>query len=280
MTLLDRLRSPDPLVAVELRPPRAALEQGLTLEAWMAMHRAVTRLVMQDTALYLTDNAVGAKEEENLHHLGANLESDVPKGLICPFLTLKHTLEYCLWYVDRAVAAGHTALTVLGGDRTVGRARCLPHAYRLRGQIRQRHPALALGGWANPYRDAAAQVGYLLDAGAAADFYLTQIVSDHDLEPVARVAEEARRRGLALPGVHGVFYYRSANPKTLRTLVRFMPVPAAEITRDFERGLTANEICAATIRALRGLGLRHVYVSNLSPDDAPERLQAIRALVG
>ena len=280
MTLAARLSEPEPLIAVELRPPRAELEQGLSMDSWMAMHRALSRLIRRDTALFLTDNAVGAREEENLHHLGCNLEEDVPKDRICPFLTAKHTLEYCLWYVDRAAAAGHSALTVLGGDRTVGAPRCLPHAYLLRQKIRQRHPDLALGGWANPYEDAGAQVRYLLDDGVTADFYLTQIVSHHDLTPVERFREVAADRGLALPGAFGVFYYRSANPQTLATLARFMRVPAAEITRDFERGLTADEICARTIRALRDLGIRHVYVSNFKPDDAPERLERIGALVG
>jgi hypothetical protein len=280
MTLAERLRATEPLIAVELRPPRAELEQGLSMDSWMAMHRALSRLIRRDTALFLTDNAVGAREEENLHHLGCNLEEDVPKDRICPFLTAKHTLEYCLWYVDRATAAGHSALTVLGGDRSVGAPRCLAHAYLLRQKIRERHPTLALGGWANPYDDAGAQVGYLLDAGVTADFYLTQIVSHHLLGPVERFRAEAERRGLDLPAAFGVFYYRSANPRTLATLARFMRVPAAEITRDFERGRAADEICARTIRALRDIGIRHVYVSNFKPDDAPERLEAIRALVG
>jgi hypothetical protein len=44
--------------------------------------------------------------------------------------------------------------------------------------------------------------------------------------------------------------------------------------------LRADEICARTIRALRDLGIRHVYISNFRPDDAPERLEAIGGLVG
>jgi hypothetical protein len=72
-----------------------------------------------------------------------------------------------------------------------------------------------------------------------ADFFLTQIVSHFDLAPVERFHTEAVERGLGLPGAYGVFYYRSANPKTLATLARFMRVPAVGITRDFERGLSA-----------------------------------------
>ena len=29
-----------------------------------------------------------------------------------------------------------------------------------------------------------------------------------------------------MPGIFGVFYYRSANPKTLEMLKQFLPVPA------------------------------------------------------
>jgi len=277
MTLLERLRDPRPLLTVELRPPRAALEQGLSMDAWMGMHRAVRRLLRSDTALFLTDNAVGTREEENLHHLGANLEPDSPFERICPFLTCKHTLEYCLWFADRAAELGHSALTVLGGDRQVGAPRCVPHAHLLREKIRARHPDLALGGWANPYRDAAEQARYLAAASACTDFFLTQVVSHHDLAPVERFL--AATRGLALPGLFGVFYYRSANPRTLAALARFLPVPAEALTREFGGGASADEICARTIRALRDLGATRVYVSNLDPETAPERLAALRALV-
>lgn len=242
------------------------------------MHRAVKRLVAKDSVLFLTDNAVGAREEENLHHLASNLEEEVSFDRICPFLTTKHTLEYCLWYADRAAGRGHQAIIVVGGDKTTGPERCVPHAYLLRQRIKQRHPGLALGGWANPARDAKGQVAHLLDAGAAADFYLTQIVSHHRLEEAEAFVREAGR--LAIPGVFGVFYYRSANEKTLRNLARFLPVPVEEVLRDFASGLTADEICARTIRAVHGLGVTRVYVSNLRPDDAPERLDAIRSLIG
>lgn len=279
MSLLARLNAPERFLTVELRPPRAMLAQGLSMDAWMGMHRAVRRILRDDTALFLTDNAVGAREEENLNHLGGNLERDVPFGRICPFLTCKHTLEHCLWFADRAVALGHTALTVLGGDQSVGAPRCVPHAHLLRQQIRERHPELALGGWANPHRDALAQVGYLMADDVCADFYLTQIVSHHDKGRVAAFVEEADRRGLAIPGVFGVFYYRSPNPKTLAALSNFLSVPAEAITREFGEGASADEICARSIRALKELGITRIYVSNLLPDDAPERLSAIRALV-
>ncbi len=279
-TVLERLRDDTPLIALEMRPPRAHLPPDQTMDAWLAMGSAVRRLAQRDTVLFFTDNATGASEEENLHHLVSNLEQ-LERLRLCPFLTTKHSLEHCLWFADRAAQDGHTALTVLGGDPHRGPPRCLPHSDALRRKIRQRHPALALGGWTNPHRDAAAQASFLIGTDAAADFFLTQIVSHHDLAPVERFVREAQARGLSIPGVFGVFYYRSANPETLALLQQFLPVPAAEIRRDFEeRKLAADEICARTIRALRGLGVRHVYVSNLKPDDAPQRLAAIHALLG
>jgi 5,10-methylenetetrahydrofolate reductase len=279
-SFLERLRSADPLIGVELRPPRADLGHASSMDAWLEMHSAVGRLAGQDTALFFTDNAVGTHEEENLHHLVSNLEEYVARMRICPFLTTKHSLEYCLWFAARALDDGHSSLTVLVGDRSVGPARCVPHSNLLRQRIRERHPALALGGWANPHHGAEEQVGYLLSADATLDFYLTQIVSHHQLEALERFVETVKRRGLEAPGIFGVFYYRSANPSTFRMLSDFIPVPAEQITRDFlERGLSADEICAETIRALRGLGIDNVYISNLKPDHAPERLSAIRELV-
>jgi hypothetical protein len=83
-----------------------------------------------------------------------------------------------------------------------------------------------------------------------------------------------------MPGVFGVFHYRSPSPKTFKMLANFIRVPERQLARDFgERGLSADEICGATIRELRALGGRHVYVSNLRPDGTSRRLAAIRSLV-
>ena len=87
--------------------------------------------------------------------------------------------------------------------------------------------------------------------------------------------EEARRRDLPWPGIFGVFFYRSANPDTLQKLARFFPVPAEEITREFERGDAPEEICARTVRALLDVGVERVYLSNLGFRRAPDRLEAV-----
>ena len=112
--------------------------------------------------------------------------------------------------------------------------------------------------------DASRQVDYLADDCFSAEFYLTQIVSHLNIGPVERFVMETRTRGLeTLPGMFGIFYYRSANPKTLETLRSFLPVPVEGLTREFADGATPEEVCARSIRALADAGARAVYVSNL-----------------
>jgi 5,10-methylenetetrahydrofolate reductase len=278
MTLREALASERPVVAAELRPPRAELRAAASMDAWIDTYHAVRGLTRGGTYVFLTDSAVGSREEDNLRHLVINLGTDVPRSRVVPFLTCKHPLEYCLSYADRAQQHGFDALVVLGGDKSVGEPRCVEHAWQLREQVRRRVPGLALGGWANPHRDPAGQVGHLLDEHAHAEFYLTQIVSHHSRAHVAGFLDEAARRGLALPGLFGVFYYRSANPRTLSALSQFLPVPVEELSREFAEGLTPEEICARSIRALSEAGVRHFYVSNLPIDRAALTLQRIVAL--
>ena len=278
--LLDNLRAGRPVVAAELRPPRAELQTAASMDAWIDTYHAVRNLTRTGTFVFLTDSAVGSKEEDNLRHLVINLGSDVPRSGVVPFLTCKHPLDYCLAYADRARDQGFDALVVLGGDKSVGAARCLEHAWQLRREIRARVPSLSLGGWANPHAAAAAQVGHLLAEEATAEFYLTQIVSHHSLAQVEGFLAEAARRGLSLPGLFGVFYYRSANPKTLNALGGFLPVPIDALTAEFAAGATPEEICARSIRALTDAGVRHFYVSNLPVHRAAHTLQRILDLAG
>ena len=250
------------------------------MEAWIDTYHAVRGLARLGTLAFLTDSAVGAREEDNLRHLVANLGDDVPRERVVPFLTTKHPLDYCLAYADRAWEHRFRSLVVLGGDTAVGPPRCVGHGWQLRRLIRARQPGLRLGGWANPHADAAAQVGYLLDVDVSADFFLTQVVSHHDLPAVERFLEDADRRGLRLPAMFGVFYYRSANPRTLAALARFLPVPREALAREFASGASAADVCARSVRALRQLGARHVYVSNLPVGQAAATLRTIRALAG
>jgi len=234
-----------------------------SVDTWIDLHHSIRKLVRGDTVVFLTDNAVGQSEEENLQHLATNLAEHVDASKIVPFLTCKHSLEYCLMYATRAVSQGIEAVTVLGGDASSGMSRCLPHAQDLRWALRKRIPSLQLGGWANPHRDAVEQVDFLLRQEYTAEFYLTQIVSHHNIGVVERFLAEVDRRNVPYPGVFGVFLYRSPNPRTLSKLSRFFPVPVREITRDFESGMTPEAICARSIKALRDVGVGRVYVSNL-----------------
>jgi hypothetical protein len=248
------------------------------MDAWIDTYHAVRSLTRRDTPVFLTDSAVGLKEEDNLRHLVINLGSDVPRSAVIPFLTCKHPLDYCLAYADRAHQHGFEALVVLGGDQNVGPPRCVEHAWQLRDQIRRRVPDLTLGGWANPHGDCASQVGHLLDEHANAEFYLTQIVSHHSQAGVERFLSEGARRGLAAPGLFGLFYYRSANARTLSILSGFLPVPVEELKREFAGGATPEEVCARSLRTLTAVGARHFYISNLPLGRADLTLRRILAL--
>jgi len=245
------------------------------MNAWIDTYHAVRRLTRQGTYVFLTDSAVGAEEEDNLRHLVTNLGQDVPRERIVPFLTSKHSLDFCLSYAERAHQSGFPALVVLGGDKSVGPPRIVEHAWQLRRQLRDRDRTLTLGGWANPYGDTDRQLDYLSDPNFSAEFYLTQVVSHHEIEPVARFIDAVARRNLTIPGLFGVFFYRSANTRTLNALKDFLPVPVEGLTREFSEGATAEDVCARTIRALMDAGATHFYISNLPISRAQQVLGLI-----
>ena len=268
------------VVAVELRPPRAELEAAEGMDAWIDTYHAIRSLTRQDVRVMLTDSAVGAQEENNLRHLVTNLGDSVGRHKVIPFLTTKHSLEFCLAYADQAVHNGFPSLVVLGGDKHVGRARSLEHAWQLRRLIRRRHPGLELGGWANPIANPARQVDFLLHHEVNADFYLTQIVSHHQVDEVRAFLDAGRDHGLTMPGVFGVFYYRSANPRTLEMLSQFLPVPVEQLKAEFAAGATPIDVCARTIRSLINIGARHFYVSNLPAKKTAATLATILQIAG
>ena len=268
------------VMAVELRPPRAELESAEGMDAWIDTYHAIRSLTRHDVRVMLTDSAVGAQEENNLRHLVNNLGDTVGRHQIIPFLTAKHSLEFCLAYADQTAQSGFPSLVVLGGDKHVGRPRCLEHAWQLRQLIRARHPELELGGWANPTANPDGQIEFLLDPRVSADFYLTQIVSHHQADKVGAFLDAGRQGGLEMPGVFGVFYYRSANAKTLEMLSQFLPVPVEELKQEFAAGATPIDVCARTIRSLIDLGAKHFYVSNLPAKKTAATLNAILEKAG
>src|SRR5680860_469739 len=89
-------------LTVELRPPASDRSGSETMDAWIDTYHSVRQLVRKKRFLFLTDNAVGAAEEENLAHLGSNLAEEVDPSWIAPFLTCKHSLDHCLMYAERA----------------------------------------------------------------------------------------------------------------------------------------------------------------------------------
>ena len=249
MDLLSALGSGASVIAAELRPPRAELAAAEGMDAWIDTYHAVQRLTRQGTFVFLTDSAVGAQEEDNLRHLVTNLGNDVPRERIVPFLTSKHSLEYCLSYAERAHQHGFPALVVLGGDKAVGTPRSVEHAWQLRQLLRERNSALMLGGWANPHADAERQVDYLTAPTFNAEFYLTQVVSHHHAQEVARFIAAAEQRHLQMPGLFGVFFYRSPNARTLDTLKAFCRCRlkgsrATRVGRDGGRRLRADDSSA------------------------------------
>ena len=277
LSLPEALRGDAAVFGAELRPPRAELGDADGMDAWIDMYHAVRRLRRDRVRVFLTDSAVGTQEENNLRHAVSNLGRDLAREQVVPFLTTKHSLEFCLSYAEQARQHGFTSLVILGGDKKVGRPRCVEHAWTLRQEIRKREPSLVLGGWANPHADPRQQVAFLLDPAFTAEFYLTQIVSHLNLAPVERFLDEARRQRVTLRGMFGVFYNRISNWRMLEILSQFVPVPADALVREFESGASAVEICARTIAAVAALGVRHFYVSNLPSENAATIMAGILA---
>lgn len=158
-SFLQDLRTLDSVISVELRPPRAELGSTEGIDAWIDLYHSIRSLTRQDVRVMLTDSAVGAQEENNLRHLVANLGEAVPRARVIPFLTSKHSMEFCLAYADQTVEHGFPSLVVLGGDKHVGRPRIVEHAWQLRQAIRARHPELELGAGPTRWRIRPARCG-------------------------------------------------------------------------------------------------------------------------
>ena len=101
---------------------------GEGMDAWIDTYHAVRRLTREGT--YRVPHRQRRRRGRGRQSSAPRHQSraDVPRERIVPFLTSKHTLEYCLSYAERAHQNGFPALVVLGGDKTrrhaaVGRAR-------------------------------------------------------------------------------------------------------------------------------------------------------------
>jgi hypothetical protein len=119
----------------------------------------------------------------------------------------------------------------------------------------------------------------MLDPDYSADFYLAQIVSHYQTGAIDAFVGEAERLGVKIPGIFGVFYYRTPNPRTFALLSKFLPVPVEDLQRDFASGIHPEEICARSLLALLQRGVRNVYVSNLPMPSAVQTFSRIEARV-
>ena len=263
MSLLKTLHaSKNFLLNVEMCPPRMDLPLEQSVDAWIDSSRLIRKITSLGRFVFLTDGAIGRREEPNLRHVTINLGAEGDRSHIIPILTTKHSLDYCLEFAQRSYTLGFTSLVVLGGDKSDDTPRCVEHAYELRRLIRQRVPGITLGGWASPH-GGRRQVEYMLHPEYSADFYLAQIVSHYQPQAMDEFVSETERLGVKIPGIFGVFYYRSASPKTFAMLSKFLPVPVDELTRDFASTIHPEEICARSVHALIQRGVKHIYVSNL-----------------
>ena len=263
MSLLKAVRDPGRfLLNVEMCPPRMDLPLEQSVDAWIESNQLMRKITSLGRFVFMTDGAIGRREEPNLRHVTINLGPEAERSRIVPILTTKHSLDYCLEFAARSYSLGFTSLVVLGGDKSDHTPRCVEHAYELRRLIRQTVPGVTLGGWASPH-GGKRQVEFMLDPDYSADFYLAQIVSHYQARAIDEFVNETERLNVKIPGIFGVFYYRSPNPKTFEMLSKFLPVPVEELQRDFAAKIHPEEICALSIHALLQRGVKNVYVSNL-----------------
>ena len=274
--LVDRLRGPGPLVTVELRPPRSGLSAAEGMDTWIDLNHSIRNLALKDIFVFLTDDAVGSREEENLGHLAANVGSDVPLSRLVPFLTCKHTIEHSLLYADRAHSLGFEALTVVGGDTSVGPPRCVPHSYMLRQRIRERQPGLSLGGWANP-------------------LVIHESKSSTSARPISRPTSTSHKschttawigsRRSSKSAIAEVWMSRAYSASSITGVpIRVRSGGWGSSSRFPPRSWPANsklaprrEVLAKTLDALRAAGAEKVYISNLGHRRVLDRLAKVIA---
>ena len=266
------------LLNVEMCPPRMDLPLEQSIEAWIDSNYLMRKVTSLGRFVFMTDGAIGRREEPNLRHVTINLGSEAERSRIIPILTTKHSLQYCLEFAKRSYLLGFTSLVVLGGDKSDDTPRCVEHAYELRRLIRQAVPGMTLGGWASPH-GGRRQVEFLLHPEYSADFYMAQIVSHYQSQSIDEFLNDTVRLGVKIPGIFGVFYYRSPNSNTLALLSKFFPVPIEELKKDFEANQSPDEICALSVHALFRRGLKNVYISNLPTATGAERLSRMEARV-
>ena len=249
------------------------LDAARGMDVWIDMYHAVRRLARDGTFVLLTDDAAGNPEEESLAHLAANLGAAADLETVVPFLTCKHAVGYCRLFARRAAGLGVAGVAVVGG-RPLRRARTMrPRTART--------CARSCGANSPGSRSEGGRTRTGTRSSRPASSPRTTSPRTSSSPRSSRTTRSAGWSASApswtawawdVPVVYGVFLYRSANPRTLRQLSRYFPVPAREIAAEFAAGMSADEICARSVRRLREAGAEKVYVSNLYGRDAARRL--------
>src|SRR5215475_15582505 len=126
MSLLKALHTSNRfLLNVEMCPPRMDLPLQQSVDAWNDSNRLMRRITSLGRFVFMTDGAIGRREEPNLRHVTINLGAEADRARIVPILTTKHSLEYCLEFAQRSYMMGFTSLVVLGGDKSDETPRCV-----------------------------------------------------------------------------------------------------------------------------------------------------------
>ena len=170
---------------------------------------------------------------------------------------------------ERAHQNGFRALVVLGGDKHVGQPRSVEHAWQLREKSR-RGPALALGGWVESSRRSRyagrSPPRRARDRGVLPDPDRLAPQRAKRREAFSRKGDAAVSRSRAL---FGLFYYRSANPRTLDVLSSFLPVPVDELKKEFADGRHSGISLRALIARSCRRPVRGTSTSAICRSDAP-----------
>src|SRR5207248_11404043 len=106
-----------------------------------------------------------------------------------------------------------------------------------------------------------------------------QIVSNYQTGAKDELLNETVRLDLKNTRIFWVFYYRSANPKTIAMVSMFHAVPDEELKRDFAAKVDPEEISALSVHALLQRGAKNVYVSNLPMPTASRTFSRIESRV-
>ncbi len=279
--LVNALGNGSLALSVELRPPRAELDAAAGMDAWIDTYHAVRGLVAE------RDVRVSDRQRRRR---ARRTQPSAPR----------HQSRYGRAARSRRAVPHDEALArVLPRVRRAGLARRLPLARRpgrrSHGRPAPMRRARVAAARSDPRARAGSDAGRLGESACGCGQTsglpwrpsLQRRVLPHagHLAPrprrqVDRFLDEAHRQRLAMPGIFGVFYYRSANPKTLAMLKQFLPVPVDGLRVEFGEGASAEEVCARTIRGLRAQGVRHFYVSNLPIGRARQTLEKIVGLAG